>query len=131
MAEFMKLTMITIYVGEDVFYNDIPLYKAIMQKAMDNHIAGCTMVKCDGGYGSKVRGNERRFLMNFADPINMPIMLKLVDTKEQIEQMYPFLEENLVHGMANVTEVNVLMTDYMKNQVNARVEERKKPKLDR
>lgn len=131
MAEFMKLTMITIYVGEDVFYEGIPLYKAIMNKAMENKIAGCTTIKCDGGYGSKVRGQERRFLVNFSDPINLPIMLKLVDTKEQIEKIYPFLIEHLKHGMANVTEVDVLLTDYIKGQITATIEERKKPKYDR
>ncbi len=131
MAEFMTLTMITIYVGEDVFYEDKPLYKAIMEKAMENRIAGCTTVKCDGGYGSKIRGQERRFLVNFADPINLPIMLKLVDTKEQIEKMYPFLEKHLIHGMANVTEVEVLKTDYIRSQIASHVEERKRPKLDR
>jgi len=36
MAEFMKLSMVTIYVGEDVFNNDgEPLYKAIISKAME------------------------------------------------------------------------------------------------
>ena len=131
MADFIKLTMITIYVGEDVFYEGMPLYKVIMQKAMEAKIVGCTTIKCDGGYGSKVRGQERRFLINFSDPINLPVMLKLVDTKEQIEKIYPFLIENLKHGMANVTEVDVLLTDYIKHQIEASVEARKKPKMDR
>lgn len=68
MAEFVKLSMITIYVGEDVFYKgEGPLYKAIMTKAIELKIAGCTMIKCDGGFGSKIRGAEKRFLINFSD----------------------------------------------------------------
>lgn len=131
MADFIKLTMITIYVGEDVFYEGVPLYKVIMNKAMEAKIAGCTTIKCDGGYGSKVRGQERRFLINFSDPINLPVMLKLVDTKEQIEKIYPFLIENLKHGMANVSEVEVLLTDYIKHQIEANIEARKKHQMDR
>lgn len=131
MADFIKLTMITIYVGEDVFYEGVPLYKVIMNKAMEAKIAGCTTIKCDGGYGSKVRGQERRFLINFSDPINLPVMLKLVDTKEQIEKIYPFLIENLKHGMANVSEVEVLLTDYIKHQIEANIEARKKSQMDR
>jgi len=132
MAEFVKLSMITIYVGEDVFYKgEGPLYKAIMTKAIELKIAGCTMIKCDGGFGSKIRGAEKRFLINFSDPINLPVMLKLVDTKEQIEKIYPFLEENLKHGMATVSEVGVLMTDYIRSQMKANVEHRAKPQMEK
>jgi len=131
MAEFLKLTMITIYLGEDVFYEGEPMYKAIMKKAMEQKIAGCTMVKCDGGYGSKIRGQERRFLINFSDPINLPIMLKLVDRKEQIEKIYPFLTEHLKHGLATVTEVDALKTDFIKEQINAEVGQRQKPKHEK
>ena len=132
MAEFMKLSMITIYVGEDVFYKgEELLYKAIMKKALDLRIAGCTMIKCDGGFGSKIRGEEKRFLINFSNPINLPIMLKLIDTKEQIEKMYPFLIENLTHGTAAVSEVDVLKTDYVKAQLEAKINQRKKPELQR
>ncbi len=132
MAEFMKLSMVTIYVGEDVFNNDgEPLYKAIISKAMEAKIAGCTMIKCDGGFGSKIRGKEKRFLINFSDPINLPIMLKLVDTEEQLEKIFPFLEENLKHGMATVSEVDVLMTDYIRKQLEARVEHRKQPQMEK
>jgi len=132
MAEFMKLSMVTIYVGEDVFNNDgEPLYKAIISKAMEVKIAGCTMIKCDGGFGSKIRGKEKRFLINFSDPINLPIMLKLVDTEEQLEKIFPFLEENLKHGMATVSEVDVLMTDYIRKQLEARVEHRKQPQMEK
>jgi len=46
------------------------------------------MIKCDGGFGSKIRGKEKRFLINFSDPINLPIMLKLVDTEEQLEKIF-------------------------------------------
>ena len=128
----MKLSMVTIYVGEDVFNNDgEPLYKAIISKAMEVKIAGCTMIKCDGGFGSKIRGKEKRFLINFSDPINLPIMLKLVDTEEQLEKIFPFLEENLKHGMATVSEVDVLMTDYIRKQLEARVEHRKQPQMEK
>jgi PII-like signaling protein len=127
MAEFLKIKKLTVYVGEDVFYGDIPFFKALMLEAEKQKIAGCTAYKCIGGYGSEVRGKERRFLINFSDPINLPIVLEFVDRETQLEKLYPFVEEHLRHGMAEVSDVNVLVTAYVRQQIEKAAERRKNP----
>jgi PII-like signaling protein len=127
MAEFLKIKKLTVYVGEDVFYGDIPFFKALMLEAEKQKIAGCTAYKCIGGYGSEVRGKERRFLINFSDPINLPIVLEFVDRETQLEKLYPFVEEHLRHGMAEVSDVNVLVTAYVRQQIEKATERRKNP----
>ncbi len=127
MSEFMTVKKLTVYVGEDVFYGDIPFYKALMIEAEKQKIAGCTAYKCVGGYGSEIRGKERRFLINFSDPINLPIVLEFVDIEKQLEKMYPFVEKNLRHGMAEVSDVNVLITEYVREKIEKAAEHRKRP----
>jgi uncharacterized protein len=115
-AEFKTLTMVTIYVGEDVYYKDKPIYKCIFEEARKAGIAGGTVFKCIEGYAGERRGMEKRFLINFTDPINLPVVVQLVDKKERLERLYPFLEKNLKHGMVIVNDAQVLMTDYIKER---------------
>ena len=123
----MKIKKLTVYVGEDVFLGDIPFFKALMLEAEKMKIAGCTAYKCIGGYGSEVRGKERRFLINFSDPINLPIVLEFVDREQQLEKLYPFVEEHLRHGMAEVSDVNVLVTAYVRKQIEKAAAQRNNP----
>ena len=127
MAEFLTIKKLTVYVGEDVFYGDIPFFKALMLEAEKQKIAGCTAYECIGGYGSEVRGKERRFLINFSDPINLPIVLEFVDRECQLEKLYPFVEQHLRHGMAEVSDVNVLVTNYVREKIEKAAEHRKDP----
>jgi len=115
-AEFETLTILTIYVGEDVYYKDKPIYKCIFDEARKAGIAGGTAFKCIEGYASERRGMEKRFLINFTDPTNLPVVIQLVDKRERVERLYPFLEKNLKHGMATVHDTQVLLTDYVKER---------------
>ena len=118
-GEFITLTKLTIYVGEDIFYNDKQMYKAILEEAQKLKIAGASVYKCVGGYGTRIRGKEQRFMINFSNPINLPISMELIDTRERIELLYPFLKANFKHGVATVQDVNVLVTDYIKEKIEA------------
>ena len=75
----------------------------------------------------EVRGKERRFLINFSDPINLPIVLEFVDREQQLEKLYPFVEEHLRHGMAEVSDVNVMVTAYVRKQIEKAAAQRKNP----
>ena len=57
--EFNKTSYLKIYTGEDVLFEDIPLYKAILREARSLGLAGGTVIKGIEGYASKVRGVGR------------------------------------------------------------------------
>ncbi len=118
-AEFKTLTLLTVYVGEDVYYKDKPVYKCIFDEAHKLGIAGGTAFKCIEGYASERRGMDKRFLINFTEPINLPIVLQLVDKREKLERLYPFLEKNLKQGMVTVQDTQVLLTKYIKDRAAA------------
>lgn len=126
-GDFIKLTKLTIYVGEDFFYKDKPFFKAIFDVCTKYKIAGCTVLRATQGYGSRIRGKERRLMISVSDSINLPVIITIIDTKEQIELLYPFLEENLTHGAATVEEVDMLATKFIKEQYEKKITNRNNP----
>lgn len=126
-AEFLTLTKLTIYVGEDFFYKDKPFYKAMLEIAAKYKLAGCTVLRGTQGYGSRVRGKERRFFISVSEAINLPVIITIVDTAEQIAMLYPFLDENLRHGVATVEEVKMLKTQFVRQEYEKRIAQRDKP----
>lgn len=127
MAEFLNLTKLTIYVGEDFFYKDKPFYKAIFDLCGKYKIAGCTMLRGTQGYGSRVRGKERRLFISVSEAINLPVIITIIDKKEQVELLYPFLEENLRHGVATVEDIQMLETNFVREEYKKRIASRNNP----
>ena len=128
-TEFLKLKRLTIFVGEDFFCGDRPFYKVMLDVAAKYKLAGCTVFRGLQGYGSRVRGRERRLLISVSDAINLPVIITIIDTKEQIERVVPFLEEHLTHGVATIDDVNMLATEFVKTRFSKSVDERENPAL--
>ena len=128
-AEFLKLKRLMIFVGEDFFCGDRPFYKVMLDVAAKYKLAGCTVFRGLQGYGSRVRRRERRLLISVSDAINLPVIITIIDTKEQIERVVPFLEEHLTHGVATIDDVNMLATEFVKTRFSKSVDERENPAL--
>ena len=115
--EFTEVCILKIHIGEDVFMGDDPLYKRIIEEARKLHLAGGTVYKCLEGFASETRGLGKRLLVNFTDPNNLPVVIEIVDSRENINKILPFLEKHLSRGMASVTNTKVLMTDYLRERI--------------
>ncbi len=126
-AEFLTLTKLTIYVGEDFFYKDKPFYKAIFDIAAKYKIAGCTVIRGTQGYGSRVRGKERRLFISVSESINLPVIVTMVDTEAQISLLYSFLDENLRHGVATVEPIKMLKTQFVRQEYEKKIANRDTP----
>lgn len=83
------------------------------------------------GYGSRVRGKERRLFISVSEAINLPVVITMIDKKEQIELLYPFLEENLRHGVATVEEIDMLATNFVKEEYQKKIANRDNPALQK
>ena len=88
----------------------------MMEKAAKLKLAGCTVFRGLQGYGSRVRGRERRLLISVSEAINLPVIITIIDTEEQIKRVLPFLEKNLTHGVATLDDVKMLATDFVKER---------------
>ena len=51
--------------------------------------------------------------------------------KGQIELLYPFLEENLRHGVATVEEIDMLATNFVKEEYQKKIANRDNPALQK
>lgn len=114
--EFKKATFLKVYTGEDVMYDDRPLYKAILQEARRLGLAGGTVMKGISGYAAKLRGVGRAVNTFVSGNGNLPIIVEIVDERANIEKILPFLEKNATHALVLVEESSYMVTDYMRRK---------------
>ena len=112
--EFELIWVLKIYTDEDVYYHDKPIFTAIIEEARRLEIAGATVFKCIEGYATEKRGLERRPLIRFSEPTNLPIVLEIIDQKAKLEMLLPFLEKHMKTGLVTFGERNRLVTDYLR-----------------
>ena len=73
------------------------------------------MIRADAGYGRQIRGNDGRAVpVFFSGSYNLPLIIEIVDTKEKLATLYPFLEKNgEKHFMAVIVPLTALHTKYV------------------
>ncbi len=114
--EFKPLVSLEIYTGEDIICEGRPLYKAIVLKALDEGLAGATVIKGIEGYASTRRGFTARASKFISGNADYPVIVKITDTRENIEKILPFLEKNVDHGLVLINETHCLITDYIRKK---------------
>lgn len=112
--EFKTVTFLKVYTGEDILLDDIPLYKAILREAMRLGLAGGTVLKGIEGYAAKMRGVGRAMNSFISGNADLPVIVEIVDSRENIAKMLPFLEKYADHSLVLVEESTFLITDYMR-----------------
>mgnify|MGYP006368677927 CR=1 FL=1 len=118
--EFEKITFLKIYTGEDVMLDDQPLYKAIIEEARRLQLAGGTVIKGIEGYATKLRGVGRAINYFVSGNANYPIIIEIVDTREKLETILPYLEKNATNGLVIMEETEYLVTDYTRKRKEER-----------
>ena len=113
--KFIKLYELKIFTAEDVLCGDEPFYKALFKEARRLGLGGGTMVRADAGYGRQVRGNDGRAVpIFFSGSYNLPLIIEIVDTKEKLATLYPFLEKyGEKHFLAVLVPLTALHTKYV------------------
>ena len=119
-VEFEKITFLKIYTGEDVMLDDQPLYKAIIDEARRLKLAGGTVIKGIEGYATKLRGVGRAINYFVSGNANYPIIIEIVDTREKLETILPYLEKNVTNGLVILEESEYLVTDYTRKRKEER-----------
>lgn len=127
--EFIKLHALKIYTAEDVMCGDEPFYKAVMHEARRLQLGGGTLFRADEGYGTEIRGAEGRAVpVFFSGSYNLPVLIEIVDSKEKLAELFPFLEKHgNCHFLAVISPLMALYTQY----VSAHAARMKRSKLPR
>jgi PII-like signaling protein len=98
-------TLLRIFFGESDKYNRKPLYEAIVIKARELGLAGATVFRGIMGFGADSRMHSAKILRLSGD---LPIVIEIVDTEENITKLLPFLDEAVQEGLITMEKVRVI-----------------------
>jgi PII-like signaling protein len=99
-------TLARIFIGEADRWEGQPLYEAIVQRARDKGLAGATVLRGFEGFGAHSQVHSAR-LLRLAE--NLPIVVEIVDKKEQIQAFLPELDAMIEEGLVTLEPVQVIL----------------------
>ncbi len=97
--------LVRIFVGESDTYDGRLLYEAIVLKARELNLAGATVLRGIMGFGAASRIHSARLLRLSED---MPVIIEIVDTKDEIDKIMPFLDEVVGQGLITLEKAQVI-----------------------
>ena len=98
--------LLRIFIGEQDKWQGIPLYEAIVNLARKEKMAGATAIKGFMGFGCKSHMHTTKVLRLSED---LPILIEIVDSEENINRFIPFLDEMVKEGLVTLEKANVVM----------------------
>ncbi|NOZ69781.1 MAG: DUF190 domain-containing protein [Deferribacteres bacterium] len=103
--------LLRIFVGETDRHEGKPLYESIVLKARELNLAGATVFRGIMGYGASSRIHSIKLLRLSED---LPVMIEIVDTEENINKILPFLDETVKEGLITMEKANIIKYRYRK-----------------
>ena len=97
--------LLRIFIGESDRWHRQPLYEAIVLKARELGLAGATVLRGPMGFGASSHLHTAKILRLSMD---LPIVIEIVDTEQQINLLLPHLDEMVSEGLVTLEDVRVL-----------------------
>ena len=97
--------LLRIFIGEQDRWQGVPLYEAIVLLARKEKMAGATVMKGCMGFGAKSHMHTAKILRLSED---LPMVIELVDTEENLNKLLPFLDEVVEEGLITLEKVRVI-----------------------
>ena len=98
-------SLLRIFIGESDTFKGGPLYEKIVLEARKLNLAGATVTKGMMGFGADSRMHTAKLLELSED---LPVIIELVDTGENINKLMPFLDGNVDEGLITLEDVKVV-----------------------
>jgi PII-like signaling protein len=97
--------LVRIFIGESDKWHHQPLYAALLERLRREGFAGATVYRAIAGFGAHSVVHTAHVLRLSED---LPIVVELVDSEEQLERLKPILDEMIDDGLVTMTRVQVL-----------------------
>jgi uncharacterized protein len=97
--------LLRLFIGESDTWHGRPLYQAIVERVRQEGLAGATVVRGIEGFGADSRLHTSRILRLSED---LPVVIEIVDTPEQIDRVVPILDEMVGEGMLTLERVQIV-----------------------
>jgi PII-like signaling protein len=100
-----EAVLLRIFTGADDRYGvEQPLYRAIVAKARDMHLAGATVLKGPIGYGQSSRMHQPHFF----GQDDRPVVIEICDSEDKINAFLPILDDMMESGLVTLEKARVL-----------------------
>ena len=97
--------LLRIFVGESDRDGHHPLYESIVLQARGAGLAGATVLRGVMGFGKHSILHTAKILRLSED---MPMIIEIVDSLENIEKFLPVLDELIKDGLVTIEKVRVI-----------------------
>lgn len=97
--------LLRVFIGESDQWQGRPLYEAIVLEARKLHLAGATVLRGVMGYGASSRLHTAKVLRLSED---LPVVVELVDARQKLEQLLPFLDGAVRDGLVTLERAEVI-----------------------
>ena len=97
--------LLRIFIGESDRVDGSPLYEVIVKEACKRGMAGATVLRGVFGFGAHSRIHTSKILRLSED---LPMVVEIVDTEEQIESFLPELDALIGEGLVTLEKVRVI-----------------------
>lgn len=103
MPAYQPAKLLRLNITERDRYLGKPLHEAIVEKCRELKIAGATVFRGLEGYGDTAEIHRSHMLNH-----DLPILVDIVDTAENIQRLMPIVEAMMDKGLIAVSDVNVI-----------------------
>lgn len=100
-----QAVMLRVFIGESDSLKGKPLYEQIVLKARELNLAGATVLRGVMGFGANSRLHSAKLLTLSED---LPIVIEIVDTEEKIQELMPFIDENVKEGLVTMETMRII-----------------------
>ena len=97
--------LLRLFIGESDTWHGKPLYQAIVERVRREGLAGATVLRGIEGFGADSHLHTSRILRLSED---LPVVIEIVDTPEQIDRVVPILDEMVGEGMLTLERVQII-----------------------
>ncbi|MHB1252931.1 MAG: DUF190 domain-containing protein [Candidatus Humimicrobiaceae bacterium] len=97
--------LLRVLIGEDDKYRGNPLYEQIVLEARKLELAGATVFRGIMGFGADSLIHTSKILQLSED---MPVVIEIVDTEDNINKILPFLDEAVEGGLVTLEKATVI-----------------------
>ncbi|MBC8283051.1 MAG: DUF190 domain-containing protein [Nitrospinae bacterium] len=107
--------LLRIFIGESDKYEGKPLSKYLVEFFKKEGLAGATVIRGIGGFG-KTSQLHTTSILRLSD--DLPIVVEVVDRKENIERVKPQLGDIIEEGLITEEEVKIVFYENKKSSEN-------------
>ena len=103
MLDYQPAKLLRIHITERDRRQGKPLYEALLEKCRELKIAGATVFRGLEGYGETAEIHRSHILAH-----DLPIVVQIVDSDENIRRLLPVVEEMMDQGLIAISDVSAV-----------------------